>query len=423
MQSGPEVVVTGCGVVTPLGADLDCFLSSLRAGDSAMRQLSVETQFGRHWYVASVDGFDARQYVQPRKAIKLICSEVKHAFGATMMACEAAKLTPGAIDPDRLGVCFGSEMIYSEIFEIQELMRHAATADGVDYDVWGRSFMSHIYPLWMLRGLPNMAACHASIALDARGPNNSIATDETASLTALHEAYLQIKRGRADAMIVGGASSYLTPTRYLQVPIEHYAADDVDPRSAVRPFADDRIGMARGEGAACLILESAEHAAARGAKNLATVASIAAGFRKPEKYRAGSAAAIAQVLNDVVDRAGIDFERVDHISSAGCGARELDAQAATGIAAVAPRTPVVAVQGGMGNIGAAMGLCELIASIMTANHYAETPWTLNCRLPDRRLGIDVVNEPGRRIRRPYIAKYSQTTHGQTAAVLVKLPDA
>ena len=389
-----------------------------------MRRLEVDSRAGhRRWYVAPIDGYDAKQYVQPRKTIKLISAEIKYAFGATSMACEAAGLAAGTVDPDRLGVCFGSEMIFSEIYEIQEVLRHAATAEGVDYEQWGRSFMSHIYPLWMLRGLPNMAACHASIVLDARGPNNSIATDETAALTALHEAYLQIKRGRADAMIVGAASSYLTPTRYLQVPAEHYVHADVEPATAVRPFAADRIGMGRGEGAACVVLERAEHAAARGAKPLARVASISAGFRRPEKYRAGSAAAISQVLSEAVERAGIEAADIDHVASGGNGSILLDREAAMGITDALPRTPVVAVQGGMGNIGASTGLCELIASIMTADRFGERPWTVNCRTPDRQLSLEVVNEPGHTVRRPYILKYSQTTHGQTAAVVLELPGA
>jgi 3-oxoacyl-[acyl-carrier-protein] synthase II len=424
MRDSREVLITGAGVVSPLGLGIDSYWTALRSGRSAVHEESLSHPVDeRHWYVSKVDGFDAKKYVQPRKTIKLICEEIQFAFGAAAMACEQAGIQTGTVDPDRLAVCFGGEMIYSEVQEVNGLVRLCSDGDKIDYRKWAPPFMSNIYPLWMLKSLPNMAACHIGISLDARGPVNTITTDETSALMAIHEAFLLLQRGAADVVVVGSCSSYINPTRSLQIPIEHYATHSTaNPETIVKPFDKNRVGMARGQGAACLILESADHAAARNAKPLGKLKSVASGFRKPVIFRGGSADSLSATLQLAIDRAGINSTEIDHVNTGAGGAVLIDAAFANGVAAVDKSLPVVAVQGGMGNLGVATGLCELVASIAAAANGGLSPHTVNFCEPDPALCGKVQAEPGRAMVRPYMAKVSQTPHGQSAAAVVQLMD-
>ena len=423
MKDSVQVVITSCGVVTPLGLDAEQFRQNLVAGNSVVQKFErVNSIDDRWWYHSRVEEFEAKKYVRPKKSIKLICREIQFAFGAAMMACEQAGIEPGTIDPDRFAVCFGGEMLYSEFPDLVPQIQDMFDGEAMHYERWAKNFMSTVYPLWMLKSLPNMAACHIGIAMDARGPCNTITTEETASLMAIHEAYLTLQRGVADAVIVGAAGGMMSPTRHLQFPREHFAEADVDGPSAAKPFDKNRIGMARSEGAACIILETAASAAARGVKPIGELLSVASGVVAPKVYRSGSARAVAQVLDAAMHRAGVSAGDLDHVNTGAGGSITLDAAQAIGVAQAAPGVPVVAIQGGVGNINAGMGMCELVGSLVTAAADQTSPWTTNYKTKDPALDVEVLAEPYRKLQRPTIAKISQTPYGQTAAIIVKLLD-
>jgi 3-oxoacyl-[acyl-carrier-protein] synthase II len=421
MPSNPEVVVTGAGVVTPLGSTLASYWHSLRSETSAIQRIDIdEAESNACWYAAKVKDYNAKDYVQPKKSMKLICEEIQFAFGAAIMACNDANIKSGSIDPDRLSICFGGEMLYSESKELVPLIR-LCTEDGViDHAKWGHLFGSNIYPLWMLKSLPNMAACHVGIALDSRGPINTITTDETASLMALHEAYMTIQRGAADVVVVGASSSYISPTRLLQVPAEHYCCNRLEATTAIRPFDVNRSGMAHGEGAGCIVIESAQHARDRSAKPLAKLLSVSSTFHRPEVYRSGSARSITTALGQALERANLSASKLDHVNTPAGGSVSLDLAISEGVADVDEGLNLVSVQGGMGNLGVASGLVELIASIVAANEEQASPSTLNCSEPDKQLRCNVLHDPSRKLAQPYFAKLSHTPHGQSAAAVFQV---
>src|SRR5262249_38175935 len=140
------------------------------------------------------------------------------------------------LDPERVGVVFGADMIYCELPELASVFR-ACLVDGQhSKPLWGVKAMSELYPLWMLKYLPNMAACHIGIAVDARGPNNSITLGEVSSLLAIAEAMRTIERGQADVVITGGGSSRLHPTPLLYRGEQRLSHRNDDPAAASRPF-------------------------------------------------------------------------------------------------------------------------------------------------------------------------------------------
>src|SRR5262249_33080951 len=138
MPKPREVVITGMGVVCPLGVGSGAFWAAVEAGQSGVDWLpemrEVPSPF-RH--AAPVKDFDAKQYVQPRKTIKVMCPEIQTAYAAAAMAMEHAKLAKGSIEPERLGVVLGSEMLYGDIEELAEVYRHCSADGQFRPELWG----------------------------------------------------------------------------------------------------------------------------------------------------------------------------------------------------------------------------------------------------------------------------------------------
>ena len=118
--------------------------------------------------------FDPKQYVRPRKSLKVMSRDIQLAFAAADLACVDAGLRDHPIAPERLGVVFGAALIPGELDELIGTYRNCMIDGKFDFRRWGPAAMAELFPLWMLKYLPNMPACHIGIGQDARGPNNSI---------------------------------------------------------------------------------------------------------------------------------------------------------------------------------------------------------------------------------------------------------
>src|SRR5262249_54861547 len=147
-------------------------------------------------------------------------------------------------------------------------IRVASQGSGsFDYQAWGRESINQIEPIWLLKYLPNMLACHISILLDCQGPSNTITEADAASNLAIGEATRIIQRGRADMMITGCADSKIHPLSLIRMTLlDQMSQWRGEPGGACRPFDRKRSGWVPGEGSGILILEEREHALNRGAK-------------------------------------------------------------------------------------------------------------------------------------------------------------
>src|SRR5438874_1917467 len=148
-------------------------------------------------------------------------------------------------DPTRFGVEFGSSLIPTELTDLAPAAKHCARSAGGDVDLqkWGAEGYREVEPLWMLKYLPNMVACHTSIMLDARGPNNSITESDAAGLLALGEAFRILRRGQADFMLTGAADSKLNPLSLVRQNLFARLSRRNDaPEKACRPFDRGRDG-------------------------------------------------------------------------------------------------------------------------------------------------------------------------------------
>lgn len=369
-----------------------------------------------HPFGGNLARFEPSRYVRPRKNLKVMSREIQLGVAAADMACADAKIA-GAVDPERMGVVFGADMMVSEIDELVGAYRACAANGPVDVRTWGEKALAEMFPLWMLKYLPNMPACHIGIAHDARGPNNSHTLGEVSGLTAFAEAYHVIQRGQADVMIAGGASSRIHPltiTRYCSLQMSHRSAD---PAAACRPFDADRDGMVLGEGAAAFVLESRQRAQTRGATIYAQILACANVFEPSEELPARRAHGIRRAIAKALDAAGLNPSDVGHVNAHGLSTTEDDRLEAQAIRDALGDVPVTAPKSFFGNLGAGGGAVELAASVLALRHKL-VPATLNYERPDPACPIRVIHGEPMPERKPVALSLNHGYNGHAAGVVL-----
>ena len=413
-----EVVITGLGIVSPIGIGQEAMWSSLSAGLSGVRTLTsfdasqLPIRFG-----GEVVDFDGKLYVKPRKSLKVMSRDIQLAFAAADQAWTESGLTTGAFDPERFGVVFGSDLIQPDPEETIGAYRGCVDDDAeFDFRRWGDAAVREIAPLWMLKHLPNMPACHVGIAFDARGPNNTITLGEVSSTAALAEAIHIVRRGRADVMLGGGTGSRVKPTTMVRNAAGQSSQRNDEPHRAARPFDADRDGEVYGEGAAAFVLENAASAQRRGAVVLAKLIGTGSGFGRAVDGGAATET-IAAAVRRALDDAGITAADVGFVVAAGRSTRRDDEAESAAIRTVLGDVPVTAPSSFYGNLGSAAGAVALAVAVAGLRRRVVPP-TLNYETPDPRCPIHVVGAAGEPLARPIALVLSHTPMGQAAAVAV-----
>jgi 3-oxoacyl-[acyl-carrier-protein] synthase II len=417
-----RAVFTGLGLLTPVGTDPQSFLTALHAGTCGLKPITHFDPAALKCKIAGViTGFDSRKVFpatmkDARKSIVRMARPIQLGVAAAQLCMTDGGPTPEQVTPERFGVEFGCLMGASEPEDLARGGQLSCEGDppAVDMAKWGSVGLPAVPPLWMLKYLPNMPACHVSINCNAQGPNNTITAVETAGLLALGEAFRLLGRNAADYFLVGGCDSRVNPlsqSRYNSfAPLT--TTHDATPEQAVRPFDADRDGSVIGEAAAVFGLEAAEVAAKRGAKVYAEMVGFASGF---DKGRKGDI--LAKVIGNALRDAGISPDDVDHVNASAGGVVDTDAWEARGIRAALGDVPVVAYKANVGNTGAASGLVELAASVL-ALHGGSLPGTINCP----KVGADCpvsVQVGSRAVTKPAAVKVSVTEAGQVAVAVIR----
>jgi len=413
-----DVVITGLGVISPIGIGNDAFWTALRHGKSGVRPLThfdasrLPIPFG-----GEVLDFDPKEFVKPRKSLKVMSRDIQFAVTAASLATAHAGIEIGAIDPERFGVVFGADMMHCPLEELAEVYRSCAVEGRFDFRRWGEQAMAHMYPLWMLKYLPNMPACHIGIALDARGHNNSIVLGDVSSLLAVSEGAHLIARGQADTMIVGGASSQITPSLYVRSCAGEVSHRADRPEAACRPFDAARDGAVLGEGAAALVLESRQHATARGARIIGRVLACTSAFAPRSNDAVTDGTAIRASIQNTLLSAGLSGGDVGHVNANGQSTVLDDRREAQAIRAVLDDVPVTAPKSFFGNLGAGTGAVELAVSVLALSEGVVPP-TLNYEQPDPECPINVISRAPLHGTKPTALVLNQASAGQAAAVLI-----
>ncbi|QJW96109.1 beta-ketoacyl-[acyl-carrier-protein] synthase family protein [Frigoriglobus tundricola] len=420
VSNSRRLVLTGFGVLSPIGTTPDAFWQSLVAGASGIRPISLIDAAELPSHIAGeIPGFSARAMMADtkyRKELKSMARTVELGVIGAQLAVLNARLSKGSVPPARIGIEFASLMGASELNDLAAASK-LTSPDGhtIDMGAWGKDGLGEITPVWMLKYLPNMPACHATILYDLQGPSNTQIPGDTAGLVALAEAARIIRRDTADVMVVGGSEGRINPITLARYNLfVQMSRRNDDPTRAVRPFDANRDGTVLGEGSGVFTLEALDHARGRNAQILAEVVGWAAGVD-----RGKTGPGLARVIRNALASAGIRPADVDHVNAHGTGTTVGDAFEARGIAEVFGRdTPVFAPLSRFGNMGAASGLTELACSVLALKH-GELPTTLNHEAPAADCPVAVHTGAPRAVTKPYAVKVSYTNLGQCAVAVVK----
>ncbi|TWT44857.1 3-oxoacyl-[acyl-carrier-protein] synthase 2 [Phycisphaerae bacterium RAS1] len=413
-MSERRVVITGLGPVTPIGVGAEAFWNALIEGKSGVRRLQAfdpsrfDSQIG-----GEIDGVSGNDYVPKgyRKASKIMARDIVLAVAAAHRAAADAGLRtkcllergdvqpPSNIDSARFGANIGAGLICADLPELAEALASASPEGKFSIARWGTEGMNNLTPLWLLKFLPNMLACHVTIVHDAQGPSNTITCGEASSHLAIGEAFRAIQRGVADVCICGGAESKDNPMALMRQSLGKRLSTRNDaPQAACRPFGKDRDGTVISEGGGLVILEELEHARARGVRIYAELVGFGASNdavapaqpAAPSPDGRGTLLAARKALKD----AGIAAGQLDLVSAFACGLKRHDASEAAALRTLlgdrAATTPTLAIKGGIGNNGAGSGAIDFIATVL-AMHNATVPPTVNGELADPGFGLKIVS--------------------------------
>jgi 3-oxoacyl-[acyl-carrier-protein] synthase II len=419
MNPPREIVITGVGVVSPIGIGCDAFWESLAAGVSGIRPVdlfdasSLRVRFG-----GQIPDFDPKQYVRPRKSLKVMSREIQIGFAAADLALADAAVVDGWVEPERFGVVFGNDMIYADLEDLEQTYRRSLRDGQFDFHLWSEAIHEELHPLWLLKHLPNMTASHVAIAHDARGPNNSIVLGDVSGLLAIAEAASVISRGWADVMLAGGTGCRLHPTALVARGDSLLSHRAEDYRAACRPFDRDRDGMVNGEGAGVIVLEARDHAERRGA-TIRGVLAAAAARCEPRARRDGlTGSSLRKAIRAVCEAAGLEPRDVGHVNAHGVSTVDMDRAEARAIAAELGDVPVTAPKSYFGHMGAGGSAVELAASILGLERGLVPP-TLNYHVADPECPVNVVRGEPLTGRPATAVKVNLCSTGQAAAVAIR----
>lgn len=431
-----RVVITGLGLVSPLGSSPEAMWEALAAGRSGIAACSVLPSAERELPlryageagqftgdIADFGELEADKKKSIRKGLKVMCRETQMAVAAAGFACSHAGLSPESYDPERSGVVLGSDYMLTNPDDYVDGIRKCTTGEDFEFSHWGDQGLEQMAPLWMLKYLPNMPASHIAILNDLRGPNNSLTLREAASYMAIGEAMRTITRGHADVMLAGATGTRILPLQAIHaMQTEELANQEVDPATSCRPFDAGRLGMVAGEGAGVVILEEREHALARGATIYGEVAGLGASSVADKSLQGNTQQALANATRMALEDAGIAPAEVGHINAHGLGTRAGDRAEAAALAEVfgehLSEIPVVALKSYFGNLGAGSGVVELIGSLLALQH-GKLPKVLNYSTPDPECPVRAASgseSPGKSA-----VALSVTPQGQATVLVVVAP--
>ena len=387
VQGLQRVVVTGLGAVTPIGNDVSSYwegLSTARNGVAAITLFDASRHACR--FAAEVKDFDPSGWLEPKESKRWdrFCQ-----FGvvAAKQAVAHAGLTIDESNQHRVGTAIGSGVGGLLMMESQA---HVLKDRGPD----------RVSPFCVPMMIPNMATGLAAIALGAKGPSSAVATACAAGSNAIGDAYRLIQLGLADVMVAGGAESAITPlgvAGFASAKALSFRNDD--PSTASRPFDAERNGFVIGEGAGVLVLESLDHAKARGAQILAEVVGYgmtcdAHHITSPSPGGIGGAEAMRLALRD----AQLEPEAVDYVNAHGTSTQANDSNETSAIKSAlgewAYRIPVSSTKSMTGHLLGGSGGIEAVAAVMAMEHNLVPP-TINYQNPDPACDLDVVPNQAR----------------------------
>ncbi|EGD52941.1 3-oxoacyl-(acyl-carrier-protein) synthase 2 [Thermoanaerobacter ethanolicus JW 200] len=376
-----RVVVTGVGVITPLGNTVEKFWNSLINGESG---IDTVTKFDVSEFptkvAAEVKDFEPTLYIDKKEARRMD-RFIQFAVASAKLALEDSQIDLSKVDLNRFGVIYGTGIGGIETFENQMKIMYEKGPGKVS-------------PFFIPMMIANMAAGQIAITFGLKGINETIVNACASSTNAIGEAFKAIQRGDADLIVTGGTEAAITPMSFAGFCAMKAMSTNEDPKKASRPFDLNRDGFVMGEGSASLILESLEHAQKRGAKIYAEIIGYGATddayhITAPAPEGEGAARAMEAALKD----GKVSFDMIDYINAHGTSTEYNDKFETMAIKKVfkdhAYKLYVSSIKSMLGHLLGAAGAVEAVATVLTIKNGIIPP-TINYETPDPECDLNYV---------------------------------
>ena len=428
-----RVVITGMGLVCPMGHDVESAWQGILGGEHGFAQTTIfdastfPTKFG-----AEVKNYDISEFSHNPEMHRDSNRGSSFVIGAAVQACRQAGIdvdtdTPSdGIDRRQLGIYLGAgegsvdnDVFFDALAKAWDDEKHE-----MDWSVWADVAFKGMSPMKELEQEPNLPAGHLAVLTGARGHTRSCLTACAASTQAVGEAAMIIRRGQADAMIAGGAHSMIHPlgvTGFNR--LTALSTRNESPETASRPFSATRDGFVLGEGAAIVILESLTSAKKRGVEILAEITGFGSSsdaFRVTDMHEEARGAVAA--INAAFKDAGISCQDIDYISTHGTSTAENDSIETLAIKTVfgdhAKKVPLSSPKSMFGHLIGATGCAELITCVLAIRDGILPP-TRNLNDPDPDLDLDYVPNEPRKAKVDTVMSESFGFGGQNNVLIIK----
>lgn len=428
-ESAKRVVITGLGLVSPLGIGVETFEAALQAGKSGVAPISLISYSAAPGSIGAevkdlTDETAKTKWLKgQRKSFKVYSRDIQLGVLAAIIGIEHSGLKVEELNHERIGVEFGSNQMYSPPEVLQGGADACADENlGFHFDRWGGTGLGAMEPLWLLKYLPNMPSCHISILADARGPSNSLTMNEASGNASIGEAIRIMRRDQADVMITGATGTRTASVKGIHAALQDELANHPGepPETWSRPFDATRNGQVLGEGAAAILLETEAFAAARGATVYGSILGTGSSCVLDKQGRPNFRLAFANAARAAFRDAGVTADDIGHVNAFGLGTVRCDAEESAAIhdlfGARAEQIPVTAFKSQLGNSGAGSGPLELAASLLGLRAGVIYP-TLNYRTPDPACRLNIVHGAPLPINNKLFLKLSTTDMGQATALI------
>ncbi|MFI4911188.1 MAG: beta-ketoacyl-[acyl-carrier-protein] synthase family protein [Sedimentisphaeraceae bacterium JB056] len=429
-----KVAITGIGAVSPLGLTASDMWEGLKEGKCGLSEI---TAFDPVEFPCKIAGqapeYKIRTYLPKhhRKAAKLMSRDIELAVMAADDAVRNSGLGTKHVEaepklvPERTTINIGAGLVTCDIEEMAPAVSASIEDGKFDMKKWGTDGMGLVTPLWLLKYLPNMLACHIGIIHDIQGPGNNITTGECAGAMSVIEAALTIKRDAADTALAGSGEGKVEPIALMRQILSGRASTKGNdmPQAASRPFANDASGAIFSEGAGMLVLEELNAAKSRNAKIYAKIAGMGESISISDDivHLEADGKGLEIAITKAMEEAGITAEQIDLIIPHGTAIAQDDKAEAAAITAAlgdaVSNIPVLPTKSMIGHTGTASASIDLVIA-SKAMEEGFIPAAKNCEQEFEGCKLNIVKKAVTKEIK-YALCCSYTAGGQCVAIILE----
>ncbi|MGD9855309.1 MAG: beta-ketoacyl synthase [Planctomycetaceae bacterium] len=427
--SPARIVVTGQGLVTPLGRSAETLVDNWLAGRSAagpITKFDASTMPVR--IACEVPNFEPRQEIRNRKLTRLLVRGEDYGVVAAGSAFGDAGLSEGGYDPTRAGIAAGIRKEGFRNSNFYDALTASLDADGrIDRQVFIEDGMRRIPPQTIVEGLANAAIYHIAHEHNLQGFNQNLLAIGSGGFQAIGEAFWALRGDEADLILAGAYNSWVV---WTGIAFTHYvgiaSTSTAAPETVHRPFDLTRSGSVIGEGAAFYVLEPLDRARSRGATVLGEICGFGMATGVPSSSRRAGIAALTAAIRRALDVAGLTPADIDFVHLHGVATLEGDQIEVRAIHEAfgerAARMPATTIKSATGFMGNASSSTE-VAAILEVLRRGVIPPIVNLATPDPEFGLNFIREPLSTLRMRYALLISRGWPSQYVALVVGHPDA